>query len=181
MSRVGNAPIFVPDGAEVTIGENSIVTVKGPKGELTREFPSDITITLKDNELTVTRKDDTKEQKQIHGTVRSVLNNMVVGVTQGFSRELEIIGVGYRASKQGNKLIVNAGYSNPVELDIPEGLEVELPTNTEIIVRGFDKELVGEFAANIRAIRKPEPYKGKGIRYKDEYVIRKEGKKATSE
>ena len=178
MSRIGNKPVVLPAGVEVTVAENNLVTVKGPNGELTRKFNSALGFNIEGAELTVTRPNDSKENKAIHGTTRALLSNMVTGVSEGFTRELEIIGVGYRAAKQGEKLVVSAGYSHPVELVAPAGVTVEVPTQTSIVVKGIDKQVVGEFAANIRAVRKPEPYKGKGIRYKGEYVRRKEGKKA---
>lgn len=176
MSRIGLKPIEIPEGVEVKI-ENNTVHVKGPKGELSKTFSEKMKINLDDKVITVEREDD-KESRSLHGTTRSLIQNMVIGVSQGFQKELEIIGVGYRAQKQGNKLVVNAGYSHPVEIEPEENIEIEVPKNTEIIVKGIDKERVGAVAANIRAIRKPEPYKGKGIRYKGEYVRRKEGKTA---
>ncbi|MBB6455172.1 large subunit ribosomal protein L6 [Salirhabdus euzebyi] len=177
MSRVGLKPLEIPEGVEVKVnGEN--VTVKGPKGELTQNFHQDMTIKIEGNVLTVERPSDNKEHRALHGTTRSIIGNMVEGVSKGYEKSLEIIGVGYRAQKQGNKVIVNAGYSHPVEVDEVEGIEVEVPANTKIIVKGIDKEKVGAVAANIRAIRPPEPYKGKGIRYEGEAVRRKEGKTA---
>jgi len=178
MSRIGNKPVALPSGVEVIVAENNTVTVKGPKGELSRTFNSNLGIQIEGNEVIVTRPNDEKLVKMIHGTTRALLNNMVVGVSEGFTRELEIIGVGYRAQKQGEKLVISAGYSHPVEMFAPEGVTVEVPTQTSVIVKGTDKQVVGEFAANIRAVRAPEPYKGKGIRYKGEHVRRKEGKKA---
>ena len=178
MSRIGNKPVSIPSGVEVVVTENNLVTVKGPKGELSRTFSPDMGFNLGENELIVTRPNDEKANKMIHGTTRALLNNMVVGVSEGFTRELEIIGVGYRAQKQGEKLVISAGYSHPVEMFAPAGVTVDVPTQTSVIVKGADKQVVGEFAANIRAVRKPEPYKGKGIRYKGEHVNRKEGKKA---
>ena len=175
MSRIGNKIVVLPAGVEVKQDGNNI-TVKGPKGELTRAFSSDITMKIEGNEVTFTRPDDSKEMKTIHGTTRANFNNMVVGVSTGFEKALELIGVGYRAQGQGNKLTLNVGYSHPVELTAPEGVTFEVPTNTQIIVRGINKEHVGELAANIRGVRPPEPYKGKGIRYVGEYVRRKEGK-----
>ena len=175
MSRIGKKPIEIPAGVTVTIN-GSEVTVKGPKGELTRSFNSDLTITLEENVLTVTRPSDEKEHRALHGTTRAVISNMVEGVSKGFEKSLELIGVGYRAQKQGNKLILNVGYSHPVEFEPEQGLEVEVPSNTKIIVKGVNKERVGALAADIRDVRPPEPYKGKGIRYEGEYVRRKEGK-----
>ena len=175
MSRIGNKPVVIPAG--VTITQNgTTVTVKGPKGELTREFSPNITLNIEEGVVTLTRPDDSKENKTMHGTMRANLNNMVVGVSEGFSKALELIGVGYRAQLQGKKLVLNVGYSHPVEFDAPEGIEIEVPSNTSIIVKGSNKEVVGELAANIRGTRPPEPYKGKGIRYVCEFVRRKEGK-----
>jgi large subunit ribosomal protein L6 len=175
MSRVGKKPIVIPAGVTVTLNNNT-VTVKGPKGELTRTFHSDITINVEENLVTITRPSDVKEHRALHGTTRAVLANMVEGVSTGFTRGLELIGVGYRAQKQGNKLVLNVGYSHPVEIEPEEGLEIEVPANTKIIIKGTDKERVGALAANIRGVRPPEPYKGKGIRYEGEFVRRKEGK-----
>ncbi len=175
MSRIGKKPIEIPAGVTVTIN-GSDVTVKGPKGELSRSFNSDLTITLEENVLTVTRPSDEKTHRALHGTTRAVLANMVEGVSKGFEKSLELIGVGYRAQKQGNKLILSVGYSHPVEFEPEQGLEVEVPSNTKIIVKGVSKERVGALAADIRDVRPPEPYKGKGIRYEGEYVRRKEGK-----
>jgi large subunit ribosomal protein L6 len=177
MSRIGKKPINLPTGVEVTI-ENNFVTVKGPKGTLENQFINELTITLEDNILTVVRPNDTKFNRAIHGTTRALLNNMVLGVTEGFKKELKMIGVGYRAALKGTELVLSAGYSHPVEMEIPEGLTLEVIKNTTIIIAGIDKQLVGEFSANIRGVRPPEPYLGKGIRYVDEYVRRKEGKTA---
>ncbi|MDR0140377.1 50S ribosomal protein L6 [Metabacillus idriensis] len=177
MSRIGKKPLEIPAGVTVTINE-STVTVKGPKGELTRTFNSDINVKVEDNVLTVTRPSDQKEHRALHGTTRSLLGNMVEGVSKGFEKGLELVGVGYRATKSGNKLVLAVGYSHPVEIVPEQGIEIEVPSNTKIIVRGTDKERVGAIASNIRAIRPPEPYKGKGIRYEGEYVRRKEGKTA---
>lgn len=175
MSRVGKKPIVIPAGVTVTLNNNT-VTVKGPKGELTRTFHSDITINVEENLVTIARPSDVKEHRALHGTTRAVLANMVEGVSTGFTRGLELIGVGYRAQKQGNKLVLNVGYSHPVEIEAEEGLEIEVPANTKILIKGTDKERVGALAANIRQVRPPEPYKGKGIRYEGEFVRRKEGK-----
>lgn len=175
MSRIGNKVITLPAGVEVT-NNNNVVTVKGPKGELTREFNKNIEIKVEGNEVTLHRPNDSKENKTIHGTSRANLNNMVVGVSEGFQKALELIGVGYRAQVQGNKLTLNVGYSHPVEMTAPEGVTFEVPANTQVIVKGINKEVVGELAANIRGVRPPEPYKGKGIRYVGEFVRRKEGK-----
>ena len=177
MSRIGNKAIVLPSAASVELVDNTIV-VKGPKGQLSFEVPQAITVEVKDNQVTFTRPSDVKEHRSLHGTTRAIVNNMVVGVTQGFEKVLEIEGTGYRAQLQGKKLVVNAGYSHPVEMEVPEGLTVTVPNPTEIHVVGCDKELVGQFAAEVRIIRKPEPYKGKGIHYRGEYIRRKEGKKA---
>lgn len=175
MSRIGNKVVVLPAGVEIKQDGNNI-TVKGPKGELTREFSSDIKMNIEENEVTFTRPNDSKEMKTIHGTTRANFNNMVVGVSEGFQKALELIGVGYRAQVQGNKLTLNVGYSHPVEMTAPEGVTFEVPANTQVIVKGINKEVVGELAANIRGVRPPEPYKGKGIRYVGEFVRRKEGK-----
>ena len=175
MSRIGNKIVVLPAGVEIKQDGNNI-TVKGPKGELTRTFSSDITMNIEGNEVTFTRPNDSKEMKTIHGTTRANFNNMVVGVSEGFQKALELIGVGYRAQLQGKKLVLNVGYSHPVEIEAPAGIEIEVPSNTSVIVKGSDKEVVGELAANIRGVRPPEPYKGKGIRYVGEFVRRKEGK-----
>ena len=175
MSRIGNKVVVLPAGVEIKQDGNNI-TVKGPKGELTREFSSDIKMNIEGNEVTFTRPNDSKEMKTIHGTTRANFNNMVVGVSEGFQKALELIGVGYRAQVQGNKLTLNVGYSHPVEMTAPEGVTFEVPANTQVIVKGINTEVVGELAANIRGVRPPEPYKGKGIRYVGEFVRRKEGK-----
>ncbi|WP_312498071.1 50S ribosomal protein L6 [Enterococcus sp.] len=175
MSRIGNKIVVLPAGVEIKQNGNDI-TVKGPKGELTRTFSSDITMNIEGNEVTFTRPNDSKEMKTIHGTTRANFNNMVVGVSEGFQKALELIGVGYRAQLQGKKLVLSVGYSHQVEIDAPAGIEIEVPSNTSVIIKGIDKEVVGELAANIRGVRPPEPYKGKGIRYVGESVRRKEGK-----
>lgn len=175
MSRIGNRILTIPEGVEVTTSENS-VTVKGPKGELSTELHKGIHVTVEGNQLTVTRENNSV--KNFHGTVNANIKNMLEGVTKGFEKGLEILGVGYRFQAKGDKLVVTAGYSHPVEVDVPAGITIDVPSNTELTIKGIDKRLVGEFAANIRKIRQPEPYKGKGIRYKDEVVRRKEGKKA---
>ena len=175
MSRIGNRIITVPEGVTVEINDD-VLTVKGPKGTLTQKMLKDISMKLEDNKLTFERSNE--NAKAMHGTMNSLVQNMITGVTKGYSKGLEIIGVGYRFNVQGKKLVINAGYSHPVNLMVPEGLTVEANGNTEITVKGIDKVLVGEFAANIRKVRQPEPYKGKGIRYKDEHIRRKEGKKA---
>ena len=177
MSRIGNRILTIPAGVEVNVDGNNI-TVKGPKGTLNYTFSSNVDVKVEDGKITVTRKDDSKVSKQLHGTTNSNINNMLIGVSEGYKKELEINGVGYRFQVQGNKINVNAGYSNPVIVEVPTGVKVEQVNNTEITISGIDKQQVTEFAANIRAIREPEPYKGKGIRYKGEYVRRKEGKKA---
>lgn len=176
MSRVGKKPIEVPANVTVTLGDKNAVTVKGPKGELTRVFNKDITITQEDNVLTLSRPSDSKDHRTNHGTSRALLANMVTGVSEGFQRTLELVGVGYRAQLQGSKLVLNVGYSHPVEFTPEDGVTVEVPANTKVIVKGIDKERVGALASNIRQVRPPEPYKGKGIRYEGEKVRRKEGK-----
>ena len=175
MSRIGNKVVVLPQGVEVKQNGNE-VTVKGPKGELTRTFSEDIKMNIEGNEVTFTRPNDSKEMKTIHGTTRAIFHNMVVGVSEGFQKALELIGVGYRAQLQGSKLVLNVGYSHPVEITAPAGVTFEVPSNTQVVVKGTSKEAVGEIAANIRGVRPPEPYKGKGIRYVGEYVRRKEGK-----
>ena len=177
MSRIGNRKIEVPTGVTVTVDENK-VTVNGSKGELSLNIVKDIKVELNENTITVSRANDDKTTRAMHGTTNANITNMIKGVTNGFSKGLEIIGVGYRFNVKGTTLVINAGYSHPVELAIPTGLTVEQVSNTEINVKGIDKALVGKFAAEVRDVRSPEPYKGKGIRYKDEYVRRKEGKKA---
>ena len=180
MSRVGQAPIPVPSGVEVKI-EGRVVTVKGPKGELTRTLPDALSITQDDGELTVARADDERESRALHGLFRSLIANMVTGVTEGYRRGLEIVGVGYRATAQGDRALELAvGYSHTVKVEAPDGITFEVPSNTRIDVVGIDKETVGQVAADIRAIRKPEPYKGKGIRYQGEVVRRKAGKAASA-
>jgi large subunit ribosomal protein L6 len=176
MSRIGKKPIEIPSGVTITIAENNTVTVKGPKGELTRSFHPDMKIQVEENVLTVTRPSESKEHRTNHGTTRALLSNMVEGVSKGFEKNLELIGVGYRAQKQGKKLVLNVGYSHPVEIEPEDGVEIEVPSNTKVSVKGISKERVGALAANIRDVRPPEPYKGKGIRYEGEYVRRKEGK-----
>ncbi|MDR1781922.1 MAG: 50S ribosomal protein L6 [Bacilli bacterium] len=178
MSRIGNKVIEIPAGVEVTINDGNHVVVKGSKGTLEQTFNADMNIKLEDNQLSVERPSDEKRFKQLHGTTRALLANMVNGVHEGYKIELSIVGLGYRANLQGKKLVLNVGYSHPVEFDVIDGITVEVPSQTEIVVSGIDKQLVGEYAANIRATRKPEPYKGKGIRYKNEIIKKKEGKKA---
>jgi len=176
MSRIGNRVLTIPEGVSVSVNGN-IVTVKGPKGELSTEINRNITVEVEGNEVKVTRKSDA--YKNFHGTANANIKNMIIGVSEGYEKKLESIGVGYRFALKGNELVVTAGYSHPVNVEIPEGITLESPSNTELTIRGIDKCQVGEFAANIRKIREPEPYKGKGIRYKDEHVRRKEGKKAS--
>jgi large subunit ribosomal protein L6 len=175
MSRVGRKPIEIPAGVTIT-NEGNVYTVKGPKGELSREFHADITISIEGNIVNISRPTDEKNHRALHGTTRAVLANMVEGVSTGFSRNLELVGVGYRAQKQGSKLILNVGYSHPVEFEPEDGIEIEVPANTKITIKGIDKEKVGALASNVRSVRPPEPYKGKGIRYEGEIVRRKEGK-----
>ena len=177
MSRIGNRKIVIPEGVSVE-NNNNVVTVKGKLGELSLEVPHVISIEINDNEITLKRSDELKFTKALHGTANANITNMIKGVTEGYKKNLEIVGVGYRFNMKGGDLVISAGYSHPVEVKVPAGLKVEVISNTEISVSGISKELVGEFAANIRKVRKPEPYKGKGIRYKDEYIRRKEGKKA---
>ena len=177
MSRIGNRKISIPEGVSVTC-DNKVVKVSGKLGELSLELPSVINVEIVDNTISLTRENDIKQVKAMHGTCNANITNMIKGVTEGYKKELEIVGVGYRFNVKGNTLIVSAGYSHPVEIVIPQGLKVELVSNTEITISGISKELVGEFSANVRKVRQPEPYKGKGIRYKDEYIRRKEGKKA---
>ena len=176
MSRIGNRILTIPEGVSVSVNGN-IVTVKGPKGELSTEINRNITVEVEGNEVKVTRKND--NFKNFHGTANANIKNMIIGVSEGYEKKLESIGVGYRFALNGGKLVVTAGYSHPVEVEIPEGITLESPSNTELTVKGIDKCKVGEFAANVRKIREPEPYKGKGIRYKDEFIRRKEGKKAS--
>lgn len=175
MSRIGRKPISLPPGVEISVAAN-IITVKGPKGVLSQALPDDITIEQQENELMVKRPSDIKRHRAMHGLTRALVANMVVGVTSGFEKKLEMVGVGYRAQMQGNKLVINIGFSHPVEVAPPEGIEFEVPAVTKITVKGIDKQLVGNTAADIRAIRKPEPYKGKGMRYENEVVRRKAGK-----
>jgi len=178
MSRIGNKVIQVPAGVTVTVSPENYVVVKGPKGELEFQFNQELDIKLDGAELSVARPNNEIFSRKIHGTTRALLNNMVVGVTEGFKKELEIRGVGYRAQLQGNVVNLNMGFSHPVNLEIPAGIKVEIPKNTQVIISGADKQVVGEFAAKIRSVKKPEPYLGKGIRYVGEYVPRKAGKTA---
>ena len=175
MSRIGKKPINIPEGVEITVSDN-LVTVKGPKGQLNKIIPKDMNIEIKDNVLTVTRPSDSSPHRALHGLSRSLINNMVEGVTKGFEKTLELVGVGYRATKQGDNVNIAIGYSHPVVIEPGEGIELDVPAPNKIIVRGIDKEAVGLLAANIRDVRRPEPYKGKGIKYLDEKIRRKVGK-----
>ncbi len=176
MSRIGNKEIALPAGVEVKVDDNNIVTVKGPKGELSEQISPRITVTVEGAEVKVTRATDNRIDRSQHGLARTLINNMVVGVSNGYEKKLIVNGVGYKVEKKGNKLVMNLGYSHPVELEDPEGITTETPDATTILVKGINKAEVGNYAANIRAWRKPEPYKGKGIRYDDEQIRRKEGK-----
>ena len=176
MSRIGRMPIAIPAGVTVTIAENNKVTVKGPKGTLERVLPAEMSIKEEDGQIIVTRPSDLKKMKSLHGLTRTLINNMIVGVTAGYEKKLEINGVGYRAQKQGKKLVLSLGYSHPVEMEDPEGLESTMEGQNVLIVKGIDKEKVGQYAAEIRDKRRPEPYKGKGIKYADEVIRRKVGK-----
>ena len=176
MSRIGKMPIAIPAGVTVEIAENNKVTVKGPKGTLERVLPSEMDIKMEGSEIVVSRPNDLKKMKSLHGLTRTLINNMVIGVTEGYEKKLEVNGVGYRAQKQGKKLVLSLGYSHPVEMEDPEGLETVLDGQNIIVVKGIDKEKVGQYAAEIRAKRAPEPYKGKGIKYVDETIRRKVGK-----
>ena len=176
MSRIGRMPIAIPAGVTVTIAENNKVTVKGPKGTLERVLPAEMTIKKEGEEVVVTRPNDLKKMKSLHGLTRTLIYNMVIGVTEGYQKELEVNGVGYRAQKSGKTLNLSLGYSHPVDMVDPEGIEVEVPDQATIIVKGIDKEKVGQYAAEIRSKREPEPYKGKGIKYADEVIRRKVGK-----
>jgi large subunit ribosomal protein L6 len=176
MSRVGNLPITIPQGVDVKVTDKNLVTVKGPLGELSEQIDKDIKISIDGDTLTVERPSDLKRFKALHGLSRALIFNLVEGVTKGYEKKLQIVGVGYRATKKGKNLDLQLGFSHPVSMEDPEGITTECPSNTEIVVKGIDKQLVGNYAAKIRDWRKPEPYKGKGIRYVDEYVRRKEGK-----
>ena len=175
MSRVGKAPIELPSGVEVSVA-NGVVSVKGPKGDLTETIDVRITTTVDDGVVTLSRVDDERQTRALHGLSRALVNNMVVGVTQGYQKDLELVGVGYRAALKGNTLELQVGFSHPVTVEAPDGIEFEVPENTKVTVRGIDKQQVGQVAANVRAVRKPEPFKGKGIRYVGEHVRRKAGK-----
>ena len=176
MSRIGRMPIDLPAGVEINIGESNLVTVKGPKGTLTQQLAPAMTISQEGSVLHVTRPNDAKENRALHGLTRSLLHNMVVGVTDGFKKELDVNGVGYRVAKEGKKLVMNLGYSHQVTMEEPEGITIDVPNPSKIIISGADKQKVGQFAAEVREKRPPEPYKGKGIKYTDEVIRRKEGK-----
>lgn len=176
MSRIGNAPITIPAGVEVKVDEKNFVAVSGAKGKLEQQMNREMKIVVEGNTITVVRPTDNKKHRSLHGLTRTLISNMVVGVSEGYSKTLEIVGVGYRAAKKGNELVLNLGFSHPVEMADPEGIETELPNQNTIIVKGIDKQKVGNYAAVIRDWRKPEPYKGKGIKYQGEYIRRKEGK-----
>ena len=176
MSRIGLKPINLPSGVEVKITDDNLVEVKGPKGQLSQRISPDMAITIEDGVLSIARPSEIKKHKSLHGLSRTLIWNMVEGVTEGYSKTLDIVGTGYRATKQGNKLVLTLGYSHPIELEDPEGLEVEVPAANKIIVKGINKQLVGNYASKIRDYRKPEPYKGKGIKYTDEIIRRKVGK-----
>ncbi|MBP2033109.1 large subunit ribosomal protein L6 [Clostridium algifaecis] len=176
MSRIGKLPVAIPGGVTVTVTPDNVVTVKGPKGQLVKAMRKEISIAIEDNSVIVKRSNDEKEMKALHGLTRALINNMVIGVTDGYSKVLDLVGVGYRAQLQGKKLVMHLGYSHPVEVEPEAGITFETPSTTQIIVKGIDKELVGDVAADIRNWRKPEPYKGKGIKYQGEFIRRKEGK-----
>jgi len=175
MSRIGRKPIEIPNGVSVSVNDR-VVTVKGPKGTLTREVHPEMNVVVDGNVVTVQRPSDNKLHRALHGTTRTVISNMVNGVTEGYQKTLELVGVGYRANKSGNKLVLNVGYSHPVEFVAENGIDFEVPAATKIVVKGIDKEKVGAIAAKIRSVREPEPYKGKGIKYEGERILRKEGK-----
>ena len=176
MSRIGRMPIEVPQGVEVKLGAGNEITVKGPKATLSRVLHPEMQVAVENGQVTVTRPSENKTHKSLHGLTRTLINNMIIGVTEGYTKTLEINGVGYRAQKQGNKLVMNLGYSHNVEMEEPEGVKVEVPNPNQIIITGSDKQVVGQFAAVVREKRPPEPYKGKGIKYSDEVIRRKEGK-----
>lgn len=179
MSRIGRKPVVVPAGVEVSVDANNVITVKGPKGQLSQQISKKITVEVADGVVNVTRSTDQRDDRSQHGLARTLINNMVIGVTSGFEKKMQLVGVGYRAEKKGKTLVMNLGYSHPVELEDPEGITTECPSATEVIVKGIDKAVVGNYAANIRAWREPEPYKGKGIKYENEVIRRKEGKAGT--
>ena len=176
MSRIGKAPITIPAGVEVTVAEGNVVTVKGPKGTLTRTIHPVISVNVDGGVVNVTRPNDEKEARSLHGLSRTLINNMVIGVTEGYKKELEINGVGYRAAKEGTKLVLTIGYSHPVEVPEIDGITIDVPDPNKVVINGIDKQKVGQFAADVRKKRAPEPYKGKGIKYADEVIRRKEGK-----
>jgi len=176
MSRIGRAPITIPAGVEIKVEDNNVVTVKGPKGTLTKQFSTNMTISMDNGVLTVTRPNDAKENRALHGLTRTLINNMIVGVTVGFKKELDVNGVGYRVAKEGTKLVMNLGYSHQVIMEEKDGITIEVPGPNKIIIHGCDKQVVGQFAAEVREKRPPEPYKGKGIKYADEVIRRKAGK-----
>ena len=176
MSRIGRAPITVPAGVEISIADNNVVTVKGAKGTLTQQFNANMAIALENGVLTVSRPNDAKENRALHGLTRTLINNMIVGVTEGFKKELDVNGVGYRVAKEGNKLVMNLGFSHQVIMEERDGITIEVPGPNKIIISGADKQKVGQFAAEVREKRRPEPYKGKGIKYVDEVIRRKAGK-----
>jgi large subunit ribosomal protein L6 len=176
MSRIGLKPIDIPSGVEIKVNDKNLVEVKGPKGNLEEKIDPKMNINIEGNILTIARPSETKKYKSLHGLYRTLIQNMIVGVTEGYSKTLDIVGTGYRAQKQGKKLVLNLGYSNPIEVEDPEGIEVEVPAANKIIVKGINKQQVGNYAAVIRGYRKPEPYKGKGVKYTDERIRRKVGK-----
>ena len=176
MSRIGRAPIAIPAGVEIKVEDNNVVTVKGPKGTLTQQFDPNMAIAMENGHLTVSRPNDNKENRALHGLTRTLIHNMVIGVTEGFQKGLDVVGVGYRAQIQGKNLVLTIGYSHPVEMVPPAGIAFECPTPNKILVKGIDKQLVGAVAANVRTVREPEPYHGKGIKYETEVIRRKEGK-----
>ena len=176
MSRIGKMPISIPNGVDVTLGEGNLVTVKGPKGILSQKLSEKMTITVENGVISITRPNDEKENRALHGLTRTLLSNMVVGVTEGFKKELDVNGVGYRVAKEGKKLTMNIGYSHPVVMEEIDGITIDVPSPNKIIINGIDKQKVGQFAAEVRVKRPPEPYKGKGIKYTDEVIRRKEGK-----
>ena len=176
MSRIGRAPITVPAGVEISIADNNVVTVKGAKGTLTQQFNANMAIAMENGVVTVSRPNDLKENRALHGLTRTLINNMIVGVTEGFKKELDVNGVGYRVAKEGNKLVMNLGFSHQVIMEERDGISIEVPGPNKIIISGADKQKVGQFAAEVREKRRPEPYKGKGIKYVDEVIRRKAGK-----
>lgn len=176
MSRVGRLPIAIPAGVTVSVTPDNVVTVKGAKGQLVKTMHKDITIAVEDNQVVVTRPSDVKEHRALHGLTRALINNMIIGVSEGYQKTLDLVGVGYRAQLQGKKLVMNLGFSHPVEVEPMEGITFETPAATKVVIKGIDKQLVGAQAADIRRWRKPEPYKGKGIKYENEVIRRKEGK-----